>query len=189
MKSINKNQVKNFLLDHIIEILLVLLVVIMAFASETFFTFGNIMNIFHNQALKGVIAFGMTMVIIAGQIDLSVGSQVALAGVIVARFCRDLPGATGMSVSAACILGMIVAVLAAILMGYIHAFAQHKFNMPAFIVTLASLNLMYGLAGMICEGFPIANVFPQWFLQIGIGKIGGVVSIPAIILEKADSRQ
>lgn len=41
---------------------------------------------------------------------------------------------------------------------------------------------MYGLAGMICEGFPIANVFPKWFLQIGIGKIGGVVSVPAVIL-------
>ncbi len=178
----NKNQVKNFLLDHIIEILLVLLVIIMACVSDTFFTVGNIINIFHNQALKGVIAFGMTMVIIAGQIDLSIGSQVALAGVIVARFCRDLPGATGMSVTAACWLGIVVAIIASILMGYIHAFAQHKFNMPAFIVTLASLNLMYGLAGMICEGFPIANVFPKWFINLGIGKIGGVVSIPAVIL-------
>ena len=122
----NKNQVKNFLLDHIIEILLVLLVIIMACVSDTFFTVGNIINIFHNQALKGVIAFGMTMVIIAGQIDLSIGSQVALAGVIVARFCRDLPGATGMSVTAACWLGIVVAIIASILMGYIHARAQHK---------------------------------------------------------------
>ena len=54
-------------------------------------------------------------------------------------------------------------------------------GMPAFIVTLATLNLMYGLAGIICEGFPIANVFPDWFLQIGIGKVG-IVPVPAIIL-------
>lgn len=150
----SKNRVKNIVLDHIIEILLILLVVIMACISDTFFTVNNIMNIFRNQALKGVIAFGMTMVIIAGQIDLSVGSTVALAGVIVARFCRDLPGAMNVSVTVACIIGIVVAVLAAILMGLIHAIAQHKFQMPAFIVTLASLNLMYGLAGMICEGFP-----------------------------------
>lgn len=177
----NKNKVKNVLLDHVIEILLILLVIIMSIASSNFLTVSNIMNIFRNQALKGVIAFGMTMVIIAGQIDLSIGSQVALAGVIVARFCRDLPGATGMSVTAACLLGILLAVIVAIIMGVIHSIAEHKFHMPAFIVTLATLNLMYGLAGMICQGFPIANVFPNWFLQLGIGKIG-VVPIPAVIL-------
>ncbi|MCC8140439.1 MAG: ABC transporter permease [Lachnospiraceae bacterium] len=177
----NKNQVKNFVLDHIIEILLIALVVIMSIVSDNFLTVNNILNIFRNQALKGVIAFGMTLVIISGQIDLSVGSTVALAGVIVARFCRDLPGATGMSVTMACVLGIIVSVIVAIIMGYLYAFAQHKFNMPAFIVTLASLNLLYGLAGMICEGFPIANAFPDWFLWIGTGKIG-IVPIPAIIL-------
>ena len=178
MKS---NKVKNLILDHIIEILLILLVVIMACVSSNFFTVTNIMNILRNQALKGVIAFGMTMVIISGQIDLSIGSQVALAGVIVARFCRDLPGQTGCSVTAACLIGIVISVIVAIVMGFIHAYAEHKFRMPAFIVTLATLNVMYGLAGIICEGFPIANAFPAWFLQLGIGRVG-VVPIPAIIL-------
>jgi len=177
----NKNKVKNVILDHIIEILLIILVIIMSIVSKNFMTVSNIMNIFRNQALKGVIAFGMTMVIISGQIDLSIGSQVALAGVIVARFCRDLPGATGMSVTAACLLGILVSLIVAVLMGCIHAVAQHKFGMPAFIVTLATLNLMYGLAGMICQGFPIANAFPNWFLKIGTGTVG-VVPVPAIIL-------
>lgn len=175
------NKVKNLVLDHIIEILLIALVVVMSIVSENFLTVSNVMNILRNQALKGVIAFGMTMVIISGQIDLSVGSQVALAGVIVARFCRDLPGATGCSVTAACLVGILIAVFVAIIMGAIHAFAEHRFRMPAFIVTLATLNVMYGLAGMICEGFPIANAFPDWFLQLGVGKIG-VVPVPAIIL-------
>ena len=175
------NKIKNLVLDHIIEILLILLVAVMACVSSNFFTVTNIMNILRNQALKGVIAFGMTMVIISGQIDLSIGSQVALAGVIVARFCRDLPGQTGCSLTAACILGMILAVIVAIIMGLLHAYAEHKFRMPAFIVTLATLNIMYGLAGIICEGFPIANAFPAWFLQLGIGRVG-VVPIPAIIL-------
>jgi ribose/xylose/arabinose/galactoside ABC-type transport system permease subunit len=153
----------------------------MSLVSSNFLTVGNIMNILRNQALKGVIAFGMTMVIVAAQIDLSVGSQVALAGVIVARFCRDLPGLTGMSVTSACLAGIAAAIVVAIIMGVVHAYAQHKFNMPAFIVTLASLNVMYGLAGMISEGFPIANQFPDWFLQIGIGRIG-VIPVPALIL-------
>jgi ribose/xylose/arabinose/galactoside ABC-type transport system permease subunit len=177
----NVNKVRNMILDHIIEILLILVIIIMSLISSNFLTVGNIMNILRNQALKGVIAFGMTMVIVAAQIDLSVGSQVALAGVIVARFCRDLPGLTGMSVTSACLAGIAAAIVAAIIMGVVHAYAQHKFNMPAFIVTLASLNVMYGLAGMISEGFPIANQFPGWFLQIGIGRIG-VIPVPALIL-------
>lgn len=181
LSHINVNKVRNLILDHIIEILLVLLVVIMSLVSSSFFTVGNIMNILRNQALKGVIAFGMTMVIVAGQIDLSIGSQVALSGVIVARFCRDLPTVTGISITGACLIGIVVAIMVAIIMGYAHAFAQHRFHMPAFIVTLATLNVMYGLSGIICEGFPIANQFPNWFLQIGVGRIG-VVPIPAIIL-------
>jgi ribose/xylose/arabinose/galactoside ABC-type transport system permease subunit len=177
----NVNKVRNMILDHIIEILLILVIIIMSLISSNFLTVGNIMNILRNQALKGVIAFGMTMVIVAAQIDLSVGSQVALAGVIVARFCRDLPGLTGMSVTSACLAGIAAAIVVAFIMGVVHAYAQHKFNMPAFIVTLASLNVMYGLAGMISEGFPIANQFPGWFLQIGIGRIG-VIPVPALIL-------
>ena len=177
----NANKAKNLILDHIIEILQILLVVIMSLISSNFLTVANIMNILRNQALKGVIAFGMTMVIVSGQIDLSIGSQVALAGVIVARFCRDLPGATGCGVTVACLVGILVSIIVAVAMGALHAVAQHHFHMPAFIVTLATLNAMYGLAGMICEGFPIANAFPAWFLKIGIGKVG-VVPIPAIIL-------
>lgn len=178
----NKNKVKNILLDHIIEILLVLVIVIMTVVSPNFLTTANILNIFRNQAMKGVIAFGMTMVIISGQIDLSVGSQVALSGAVIARFCRDLPEATGMSVGMACILGIITAMLLAILIGWIHAFAQHRFHMPAFIITLASLNVLYGLAGVICQGFPIANVFPEVFTFLGTGTVFGSIPVPAVIL-------
>lgn len=177
----NKNKVKNIFLDHSIEILLVLIVIFMSFMSPTFLTVTNILNIFRNMALKGVIAFGMTMVIISGQIDLSVGSQVALAGVIVARCCRDLPGAIGVSQTVACIIGIALSIVVACLVGGLHTLAQHKFNMPSFIITLATLNLMYGLAGIVCEGFPIANAYPAWFMFLGTGKIG-VVPVPAIIL-------
>lgn len=178
----NKNKVKNLILDHIIEILLVVVIIVMALVSSNFLTVANILNIFRNQAMKGVIAFGMTMVIISGQIDLSVGSQVALSGAIIARVCRDLPTATGMSVEVACVIGIVLAVAGALVMGVIHAIAEHKFKMPAFIVTLASLNVLYGLAGIVCQGFPIANVFPESFLWLGTGSVFGVIPVPAVIL-------
>lgn len=184
LRKFNSRRSKNFIMDHIIEVLLIILVVVMTFASKTFFTWANWTNIFRNMSMKGVIAFGMTMVIIAGQIDLSIGSTVALSGVIIARSCRDLPDAIGVSLTVACIIGILLALTVAVGMGFLHGYAQHKFGMPSFIVTLASLNLLYGLAGILSGGFPIANEFPDWFNKIGTGKIGGLqgIPIPAVIL-------
>ncbi len=56
--------------------------------------------------------------------------------------------------------------------------------MPPFIVTLVSLNALYGLAGILSGGYPIANQFPDWFNQFGGGRVGGQdgIPIPAIIL-------
>jgi ribose/xylose/arabinose/galactoside ABC-type transport system permease subunit len=141
------------------------------------------MNIFRSNSLKGVIAFGMTMVIIAGLIDLSIGSTVGLAGVIVALCCRELT-ARGMDLNVACIIGMTLSLLLAITVGWIQGFFQHKTGMPAFIVSLASLYALFGMAAILSGGYPIANQFPDWFNQLGMGRVGGQtgIPIPAIIL-------
>lgn len=184
MGTLSSKKVKNFILDHVIEVMLVFLVIGMWMARDTFMTLPNWMNILRNISLKGVIAFAMTMVIIAGEIDLSVGSTVALSGVVVARMCRDLPEAWGISVTLACLIGIIIALACAVLLGFVHAIARDKFRMPSFIVTLASLNLVYGLSGILCGGFPIANTFPEWFKVLGTGRIGGMQGfpVPAIIM-------
>jgi len=185
LDPINTRKAKNFLLDHIIEILLIILIIAMWMSSKTFMTLANWLNIFRNISMKGLIAFGMTMVIVAGQIDLSVGSTVAISGVVVARACRDLPSLTGMSVDMACVVGIMIGLFFAVAVGVFHASSQHKFNMPSFIITLASLNLFFGLAGMISGGFPIANQFPDWFVKLGTGKLvlwGVGIPVPAIIL-------
>lgn len=173
----------NFVLDHIVEIMLIIVIIALSLAKPSFMTLANWLNIFRNISMKGIIAFGMLMVIVCGQIDLSIGSQVGLSGVIVAWMCRELP-AKGVSVTWACIIGMLAAILVAFIMGTLHGYAQHKFRMPAFIVTLATQNLMYGLAGIISGGFPIANTFPQWFIYLGTGRIGGKqgVPVPAVIM-------
>ncbi len=172
-----------FLLDHIIEVFLVILIVGLTLGASGFMTWSNWMNILRSNSLKGVIALGMTMVIICGLIDLSIGSTVALSGVIVARFCRDLTAA-GMDLNLACVLGIVATFLLAIGIGWLHGAFQHKVGMPPFIVTLVSLNALYGLAGSISGGFPIANQFPDWFNFIGGGRVGGQngIPVPAIIL-------
>jgi len=180
---ISRKKAGIFILDHIIEVILVILIVFLALGVDGFWSWANWMNIFRSNSLKGVIALGMTMVIIAGLIDLSIGSTVALAGVIVARACRDYTAA-GMDLNTACIIGIVVAFLAAITIGWLHNFLQHKMGMPPFITTLVTLSALYGLAGILSEGYPIANQFPAWFNQLGMGRIGGQngIPIPAVVL-------
>lgn len=183
LPSFNRKRIGIFLLDHIIEVCLIILILGLTFGSKGFFTWANWMSIFRANSLKGVIAFGMTMVIIAGLIDLSIGSTVGLTGVIVALACRELVD-RGMDLNIACIIGIVACLLVAVAIGWMHGFFQHKTGMPAFIVTLASLYALQGLAGTLSEGFPIANQFPEWFNQLGGGRIGGPygVPIPAIVL-------
>ena len=90
--TFDQKKIQIFLLDHIIELCLIILIIALTFGANGFMTWANWMNILRANSLKGVIAFGMTMVMISGLIDLSIGSIVGLAGVIVAVLCRDLPG-------------------------------------------------------------------------------------------------
>jgi ribose/xylose/arabinose/galactoside ABC-type transport system permease subunit len=182
-KGFDRKRTAIFLLDHIIEICLILLVIGLTLTANRFMTWANWTNIFRANALKGVIAFGMTMVIICGLIDLSIGSTVGLSGVIVAVACRDLT-ARGMNLTVACLLSMGVCFLMAVLIGWLHGVFQEKTRMPAFIVTLTSRYALLGLAGILSGGFPIANQFPEWYNNLGGGRIGGINGIPvaAVIL-------
>ena len=142
------------------------------------------MNILRSNSLQGVIALGMTMVIIGGLIDLSIGSTVALAGVIVARFCRDLTP-LGVDINVACIIGIGPGLRRWRFFSAGSTARSHHQSRDAFLYhhpgqQLASI----GLAGIVSGGYPIANQFPEWFNQLGGGRIGGQsgVPIPAIIL-------
>ncbi len=179
---VNQRKLITFVLDHIIEMCLLILIVALTFGSHGFLTWANWMNILRSNSLKGVISLGMTMAIIANQIDLSIGSTVGLSGVIVAITCRELV-ARGVDVSVACLIGITLCFIMAFVVGWMHGFFQHRMGMPSFIITLASKFALYGFAGML-SGFPIANQFPNWFNQLGMGRIGGPNGIPnaAIVL-------
>jgi ribose/xylose/arabinose/galactoside ABC-type transport system permease subunit len=181
--TFDRRRIQIFFLDHIIEVCLIILVIVLSFVANGFMTSANWMNIFRANSLKGVIAFGMTMAMVANLIDLSIGSTVALSGVIVAVSCRDLTG-IGWDQNVACVIGILICLAIAVFVGWMHGFFQHKTGMPPFIVTLATLFALVGLAGRVSGGFPIANQFPDWFNQFGGGRVGGQggIPIPAIVL-------
>jgi len=187
LKSINKERIIQLVLDHMIKILLVVMIIALWIAKSNFMTWGNWMNILRSASMKGVISFGVCMVIFGANVDLSTGSTVALAGVIVAVCCRYIPMYYGESLRPiAAVIGICLTALLCFIMGLEHAISTHYFNMPAFIVTMASTNILYGAAGMLSGGENIANIYPQWFLTMGMGRIPAGnqngVPIPVIIL-------
>ena len=139
----------------------------------------NLLNIANQIAVIAIIAIGMTMVIITGGIDLSVGSLLALSAVLTAGFIRDLAG--GVAASAG---GMLLASLAAIgLCGIIGAFTGAmitRFAIPPFIVTLAMMLVGSGLAYILAKGQSIYQI-PDSF--VWLGRDADLLSLPnAVVL-------
>ena len=184
--TFDRRKITIFLLDHIIELCLIALILGLTFGANGFMTWANWMNILRANSLKGVIAFGMTMVMISGLIDLSIGSIVGLSGVIVAVVSRDLTG-IGIDINVAAIIGISICLVQAVTTGWLHGIVQHKTGLHPFIITLVTMSIFLGLAGRLSGGFPIANQFPEWFNQLGGGRIGGQsgIPIPAIVLVAA----
>lgn len=127
----------------------------------------NLLNIANQIAVIAIVAIGMTMVIITGGIDLSVGSLIALSAVLAAKFIRDAAGAEN-----ATPLGMLLACLAAMaLCGFVGAFSGAmitRFAVPPFIVTLAMMLVGSGLAYLTSRGESIYEI-PDSFVWLGRG--------------------
>lgn len=127
----------------------------------------NLLNIANQIAVIAIVAIGMTMVIIAGGIDLSVGSLIALSAVLTSSFIRDYGGGTGAGTGA--LVGCCLA--AVLLCGGAGAFAGlmvTRFDIPPFIVTLGMMLVGSGLAYQISDGQSI-SVMPDSFVWLGRG--------------------
>ena len=139
----------------------------------------NLLNIANQIAVIAIIAIGMTMVIITGGIDLSVGSLLALSAVLASKFIRDFAGGVNASPG-----GMLLACLAAIVLcGIAGAFSGAmitRFGIPPFIVTLAMMLVGSGCAFILAKGQSIYQI-PDSFVWLGRGA--DLVNLPnAVVL-------
>lgn len=176
-----KLSARDFILAHIFEILIVLLVILLGLTTTGFFSFRNIIGIFRNMSMIGVLAFGITVAIICGVIDLSVPSTVALTGVVIGLCANTLPGLWGIHINLAMLIGLIIMIIVAILVGLANAYFVSRFQMPAFIATMANMYVLFGLAAIISGGFPVIG-FPSWYSVVGAGTLFGLIPTPAIVL-------
>lgn len=145
--------------------------VVMSFASPVFLKSQNIINIIRQVSINGIIAVGMTFVILTGGIDLSVGSVVAITSVICGSLLEK-----GMNWFLACLIGLAVSIIFGIFNGIMVSYV----GLQPFIATLASMTIGRGIALAYSNGKPYP-IKQEAFLAIGQGYVGGI-PIPIILL-------
>jgi ribose transport system permease protein len=147
----------------------IILVIVAASTSDVFFTQRNLTNLLRQIVSNGLISLGMLLVILTGGIDLSVGSVVALAGILVSGLQATIP----MPVA------IVVALLAGIIAGAANGLLIARFKLAPFIVTLATVGAIRGIVYVYSET-PQSPADPM-FREI-LGGFIGPISIGTIIM-------
>lgn len=117
----------------VLGMILFVFFVILSFATDKFLTIGNLGNLARQTSIVGIIAIGMTFVIVSAGIDLSVGSVLALGGIVGSMMMRD-----GYSI----LLSMFVAILAGVVVGLINGFIINDLKVTPFIATLGMMYII-----------------------------------------------
>ena len=149
-----------------------------AYRWPTFLLADNLRNIAQQIAVIAILAIGMTMVIITAGIDLSVGSLIALAAVVVAWIIQHLGGAEASA--GVMFLAGLGAVIVSGLIGAFSGLVITRFGVPPFIATLGMMQVASGLAYIISRGRPVYQV-PEGFVVLGRGN-DPLLGIPFAVL-------
>ena len=144
-----------------------------AYNWPTFLKKSNLVNVANQMVVIAVIAVGMTLVIITGGIDLSVGSLVALCAVVVAMLIGKAGGDKA-TVSAVVLCGL-AGIVACTLIGLVSGLLVTQLHLPPFIATLGMMQVARGIAYQLSNSNSFADI-PSWFTWLGNGV--GFFSIP-----------
>jgi len=170
---LGNNPIITFVKENLgILIGLLILCVFLSFFSPVFLSKNNILNVLRQVATNLYVACAMTMVIILGGIDLSVGSTIALSGVIAGGFIAF----EGLPLWVAILSGL----LSGVVVGAFNGFLISKTTIPPFIVTLSTMNIARGASYVYTGGQPI-RVMSDSFNFIGSGYVGDI-PMPIIYL-------
>jgi ribose transport system permease protein len=154
-----------------ILLVLVLLAALMAALAPNFVSLGNAVNVARSVSINAILAAGMTLVILTGGIDLSVGSILAVSGVT-----GVLLWSNGIPTPIALLGGVLVGALA----GAVNGVFVARFALPAFIVTLGSMTYLRGLAYSLLGGQPLVAT-ELGYRGVGNGSIAGIPQ-PVVIM-------
>ena len=153
---------------------LILLVTLLAILSPAFLTWGNIANVLRQSALQFIMSAGLTIVVLTGGIDLSIGAVVGLSACLGGAFLAS--GDVVLGISAALMVGLACGLLSGVLVAYL--------RIPSFIATYGMLWIAFGLGYVFMKGEVIYG-FPAGFRFLGAGTWGPIpmlVVMAAIVL-------
>ena len=163
---------------------LLVLVTLFSVASPSFATFDNLANILQQISVTGIIAVGLTFVILCAEIDLSVASVANATGILVAWLTLQDSSVNIANVPVAGLLAILLAVGLSVALGLVTSFGVTIIGIPSFIMTLAMLQIGSGVCAMLVRGQIAYNV-PTLVGTLGNGSIGPVpwiVIVAAVIL-------
>ncbi|WP_227762233.1 ABC transporter permease [Zhaonella formicivorans] len=148
------------------------LMMLFSFLSPHFLNPNNILTIFAQVSIIAILAFGMTFVLMIGEIDLSVGSILALCGIVLGVMLSS-----GFNTVIAIAAALIVGALAGLFNGFVSA----KFKIPTFIVTVATMGIFRGIGYAITDARPI-QIDHAFILALGNKKLFDLIPVPVIIV-------
>ena len=159
-------------------ILLVVMIALTLLQPGVFLTPGNFMSILLAISIYGVMICGTIYPILLGGIDLAVGATAAMSGacavVTIVYFNYSVYGV---------IIGVILGLCAGALVGVVHGIIVSQFNVPPFLITLATQNIVYGIAQLLTGNQVISCLKPRAFTVIGGGRFFGVpVSVYILVV-------
>jgi inositol transport system permease protein len=174
--------VKNVFQKYGIVIVLILMIIVLSIRAPGFLSTTNIFNVLTQSCIFGIMALGMTFVIISKGIDLSVGSVLAFAGVVAASFAQ-VPDATEKYFPGLPMLPVIIPILIALGIGagcgFVNGWLIAKTGIPAFIATLGMQTVARGFALLYTSGRPVSNLIPG---MTALGdRIFNVFPVPVLV--------
>src|SRR5215207_5797921 len=152
---------------------LILLCVFLSLATDTFLSVRNGLNILDQITVLGIMAVGMTFVILIGGIDLSVGSVLALAMMVMGWLANVM----GVPLPVSILIALVAAGICEMVSGVLIT----AFRVPPFIATLAMMSVARGLANMITDGQQIVG-FPGWFTMLAIDRHFGILTATVALM-------
>jgi len=143
---------------------LIVLCVIFSITNQRFMSLANFLNVLQQVAVIAIAAFGMTWVILLGEIDLSIGSIIAVAGMV---------GAQCFLFGLGFVPAVLLTLFAGAFLGFVNGVLTAKFLLPSFIVTVATMGIYRGLVSLPTNGAPAMIVDPSW-TAIGTQSLLGI---------------
>lgn len=172
----NKNKlgdtVAAFFLNNKVVVIVILLAIPLSIASPIFLTLNNVLNVLRQVSISTIVALGFTLIMGAGDIDLSVGSIVGLVGVVMGKLMMEMNFPIYIVIPCGILTGAVCGMLNAVIMS--------AFTLPSFIVTLATASLFRGMMYIMTNMVPITEL-PKNFVNIGQGY-AGPIPIPIIVM-------